>query len=151
MQNNAKLRLQIIQALKDRGGRITQQRLGIIDTLLAFHEPLTANQVLEQVSKVEGEIGMDTVYRNLKTLVELGIINQIVDSGKKGSRFELADEHHHHIVCTSCGDTECLHHCPVDEKRLLDEVNQTGFLLSSHRLELFGLCGKCRIVKFKKV
>jgi Fe2+ or Zn2+ uptake regulation protein len=151
MQNNAKLRLQIIQALKDRGGRITQQRLGIIDALLTFHEPLTANRILEQVSKVEGEIGMDTVYRNLKTLVELGIINQIVDSGKKGSRFELTEEHHHHIVCTSCGVTECLHHCPVDEKRLLDEVNKTGFLLSSHRLELFGLCGNCRIAKSKKI
>ena len=151
MQNNAKLRLQIIQALKDRGGRITQQRLGIIDALLTFHEPLTDNRILEQVSKVEGEIGMDTVYRNLETLVELGIINQIVDSGKKGSRFELTEEHHHHIVCTSCGVTECLHHCPVDEKRLLDEVNKTGFLLSSHRLELFGLCGNCRIAKSKKI
>jgi Fe2+/Zn2+ uptake regulation proteins len=144
MDAKMKIRHGIIQTLKKRGGRITHQRLSIIDVLLESEVPQTAIQLLEQVEKNDSCIGLDTVYRNLKTLVNLGIINQIGDNGKKGSRFELADGHHHHIVCTQCGHMERLFYCPMNEERMTSEINRTGFILGTHRMELFGLCPECQ-------
>ena len=147
MDAREQLRQQIIKELKDRGGRITHQRLITVDVLMEAREAQTVAQIFQEIEKRESCIGLDTVYRNLNTLVELGIINQIGGSGKTGSRFELADGHHHHIVCSQCGQMECLHHCPVDEDRLQKEVARTGFTLSAHRLELFGLCQECQKIK----
>lgn len=144
MDAKEKTRQEIIQTLKERGGRITHQRLSIIEALLDSKEAQTASQLLAAVEKSDSCIGLDTIYRNVKTLVNLGIINQIGGNGKKGSRFELADGHHHHIVCTQCGHMECLHHCPISEDELMKEVKRTGFLLGTHRLELFGLCEECQ-------
>lgn len=144
MEAKEKVREGIIRTLKERGGRITHQRLSIIDVLLSTQEAQTVSQILEKVGTGDNCIGLDTVYRNVKTLVNLGIINQIGGSGKNGSRFELADGHHHHIVCTICGHMECLHHCPINEKDLLTEVGRTGFSLGAHRLELFGICKECQ-------
>lgn len=138
------IRERIVQTLKERGGRITHQRLTIIDVLLNAEEAQTANRLLMEVEKIDPSIGLDTIYRNLNTLVELGIINQIGGSGKKGSKFELSDGHHHHIVCTQCGVMEKLNHCPINEEIFMNEVNQTGFILNTHRLELFGLCEECQ-------
>lgn len=144
MDSREEIRSEIIRTLKERGGRITHQRLSIIDILLNCPEAQTASQLLEKISESDGCIGLDTIYRNLKTLVNLGVINQIGGSGKSGSRFELSDGHHHHVVCTECGALECIHHCPIDEGKMMNEVNRTGFSLSTHRLELFGLCPECQ-------
>ena len=144
MEAKEKVREGIIATLKERGGRITHQRLSIIDVLLNAEEAQTASEILEKVGDGDNYIGQDTIYRNVKTLVNLGVINQIGGNGKKGSRFELADGHHHHIVCTQCCHMECLHHCPISEEKLLTEVGKTGFSLGTHRLELFGLCKDCQ-------
>ncbi len=56
-----------------------------------------------------------------------------------GPRFELAEDHHHHLVCESCGDVSEFEECPLD-LRLLRDVD---FEISSHSLEIYGRCTDC--------
>jgi Fe2+ or Zn2+ uptake regulation protein len=65
--------------------------------------------------------------------------------GKGAPRYELADDHHHHLVCDTCGRIEDVTTCPVEAAGLTRQIQRrTGFAVRSHVLELFGLCRSCR-------
>ena len=80
-----------------------------------------------------------TVYRTLYLLNELGIVRRL-DLGD-GSRYELAEDHHHHIICESCGDISDFEECPLDPERL--PLKSADFEVRSHSLEVYGLCAVC--------
>jgi Fur family ferric uptake transcriptional regulator len=59
-----------------------------------------------------------------------------------GSRYELAEYHHHHMICESCGDISEFEECPLDPELLPPE--SADFEVRSHSLEVYGRCGACR-------
>jgi Fe2+ or Zn2+ uptake regulation protein len=67
----------IIQHIKDKGYKITPQRRAIINALLIPDKPPTAKDVLEIVRNKYPDVGLDTVYRNLKMLADIGCVMQI--------------------------------------------------------------------------
>ena len=79
-----------------------------------------------------------TIYRTLDLFSEIGALRRL-DLGD-GPRFELAEDHHHHMICESCGDVSEFDECPLD-LRLLKE---TGFEVNSHSVEIYGRCTNCR-------
>jgi len=80
-----------------------------------------------------------TVYRSLALLLELGIVRRL-DLGD-GARYELAEDHHHHMICESCGDISEFDQCPLDPGRL---ASRDGFEVRSHSVEVYGWCAACR-------
>ncbi len=80
------------------------------------------------------------MYRTLSLLVELGIVRRL-DLGD-GARYELAEDHHHHMICESCGDISEFEECPLDPERLPSE--NADFEVRSHSLEVYGRCAACR-------
>ena len=134
---------EIINKLKDKGCKITPQRRAVIKSLLKFGKFPTALEVYNDIKPANPDVGLDTVYRNLNLLVGIGVVNQINLPGKDLKVFELAtEEHHHHLVCLSCGEANCLKYCPVDEKGL-QKAAGFEFEIVGHSLELYGYCGKC--------
>ncbi len=85
-------------------------------------------------------MGMATVYRNIKAMLEAGEIAAVkVPNG--GDRYEVAGhEHHHHFLCRACDRVYEVHACPGDMKKLAPK----GFVLESHELTLYGVCSDCR-------
>lgn len=83
---------------------------------------------------------MVTVYRTLDLLSELGLVRRL-DLGD-GSRYELAEDHHHHLICEDCGSVVEFELCPLD-LRMLPEVGE-DFEVRSHSLEVYGRCSSCR-------
>ncbi len=79
-----------------------------------------------------------TVYRTLDLLSEIGAVRRL-ELGD-GPRYELAEDHHHHLVCESCGDVREFEECPLELGRLGD----VGFEVSSHSVEIYGRCAVCR-------
>jgi Fur family transcriptional regulator, ferric uptake regulator len=74
---------------------------------------------------------------------DLGIIRRI-DFREGFERFEFQDHHHHHIVCTDCGQAEEFDLCEVEDiSAHALKMSKKFKVIKDHSLELFGLCNKC--------
>jgi Fe2+ or Zn2+ uptake regulation protein len=137
----------IIKILKEKGCKITPQRRAVVQSLLDLGKFPTAQEIHNSIKKVQPDVGLDTVYRNLNLLVAIGLVNQISVPGKDTKVFELAlGAHHHHLICIGCGEANCLDYCPVDEKGL-QKAAGSEFEIVGHSLELYGYCKKCKVTE----
>jgi Fur family ferric uptake transcriptional regulator len=105
--------------------------------------PLTVKEIHERSQAEMPSLGLATVYRNIKTLLEDDAAIQAVVLPDGETRYEPADlEHHHHFHCRVCGQVFDLQGCGVsipDGAKL-----PGGFEVESHELTLFGRCPGCR-------
>jgi Fur family ferric uptake transcriptional regulator len=103
---------------------------------------VSIEQLLERVRVRVPAAGYSTVYRTLRLLVDAGYATAR-DFGGAHTLFEPADTRHHdHIVCLRCGAVREFEESAIE--RLQDEVaERLGFTITSHRLELYGLCSSC--------
>lgn len=130
--------------LVERGFKFTRPRRDILVTFFACDGHVSAEEIHQRVREVNPEVGLATVHRTLKILVEGGFAEEHTFGGRH-RRFErsLTREHHDHLICSSCG-----HIVEFEEPRiekLQEEVAERfGFTIQDHRLELFGVCGPCR-------
>lgn len=119
--------------------RQTRQRQAIHDAIAEAGAPLSPKEILEQAKvRVEG-LGLATVYRTLKKLVEAGAVTPVEIPGDS-PRFELTGKgHHHHFFCRRCERVFEVEGCPGDFSRFVPR----GFTLDGHELVLFGRCDAC--------
>lgn len=127
-----------------QGLRSTEQRRVIVDTFVAAQSHLTIEELLTLVKQRDPRIGYATVYRTLKMLAESGIANEL-HFGDGFSRYELREalSHHDHLICTSCGKIVEFEE-PEIEQLQARVAESHGFLITSHRHEMYGLCPDCR-------
>jgi Fe2+ or Zn2+ uptake regulation protein len=130
--------------LRDAGQRYTTGRRAIVDRLQGAGHPLTIPEVLQG-----SDLPQSSAYRNLAVLEQAGAVHRIVTSADF-ARYELAEdltEHHHHLICSSCGTVEDFTAPPALERSLHKAVAQvegaTGFAAQHHRLDLLGTCRSC--------
>lgn len=129
--------------LERRGLRPTPQRVGVLAELIKERDDVTA-QGLHQRLRAEGaRIGLATVYRTLAALREKGIVDTLSHHPGELCYRLCADEHHHHLVCTSCHRVIELGDCDL-EPRLQQLAAAHGFVATGHRLDVAGLCATCR-------
>jgi Fur family transcriptional regulator, ferric uptake regulator len=125
--------------------RYTRGRRAIIESLARSDAPLSIPQLLQR----DRSLAQSSAYRNLAVLERAGIVHRIVTSDEF-SRYELAEdltEHHHHLICASCGDVRDFTVSPElegDLDRALGRIaRQHGFSADHHRLDLVGTCSAC--------
>lgn len=126
--------------------RYTTGRRRLVDALLAGGGPMTIAQILT----TDARLAQSTVYRNLAVLEQVGAAARIV-TGDDYARYELTerltDHHHHHLICTSCGDVSDFSLTDQTESRLDDALRRiarnAGFDVEAHRLDLVGTCASC--------
>jgi len=119
--------------------RQTAERKGILATLTRATKPLTAAEIQSCLGTAAHTA---TVYRALQDLVQSGEVRQ-VELGGRAARYELNTEHHHHIVCTSCGEIEDVHAEPKGLEGKVLSQSKKFKTVSSHSLEFFGVCKEC--------
>ena len=129
--------------LRAQGYKITPQRRALLNAFEECHNFPTAQQLLASVRKTQPDVSLDTIYRNLTLLTKLDIIHEIYRSA--GNVYELAEpgHHHHHLVCTECGKTECIDICPMNDQ-YEQEAARKGFTITGHVFEFYGLCQDCQ-------
>lgn len=132
-----------LSMLRKKGYKITPQRRAVLTALDTCGQFPTAQDILEAVRKMQPDVSLDTIYRNLTLLTELGIVHEVYRSA--GNVYEIVEQghHHHHLVCTECGKTECIDICPMNEI-YEKEAEKHGFLVTGHVFEFYGLCWSCR-------
>lgn len=119
--------------------RRTQQRDAIQDALKRADRPLSPQEIHESAGRDVENLGMATVYRNVKAMVDDGWL-RTVDLPGAPSRYELADkEHHHHFHCNRCDRVFEVEDCPGSLQGLAPE----GFQAESHEIILYGRCPEC--------
>jgi Fur family ferric uptake transcriptional regulator len=127
--------------LQENSLNTTQQREAIVEEFLSCQGHVSTDDLLENVRTENKKIGYATVYRTLKLLVEAGLAHAR-DFGDGQTRYEVASDHHDHLICSKCGLV--LEFEDDEIEALQDKVAQRlgGFKIVQHRLELFGLCPK---------
>ncbi|MGD0584989.1 MAG: Fur family transcriptional regulator [Oryzomonas sp.] len=131
------------EILKRLNLKVTPKRLEVMSCL--GNEPLylSADEVWQRVKLRVATIGLPTVYRILDELVAAGVITRIFLADRKQYYFLCANqEHHHHFVCESCRHVEDLEQCVLGEGAL-EMVQRSGGLVTSHILQINGVCGAC--------
>ena len=133
----------LIEAIKERGLRITPQRAIIFEAIEKLKGHITAEEVFQEVQQVNAYISLATVYRTLELLQDMNLVTQ-TNFGQSQAHFALKSHgHHHHLVCIQCRQIE---EFPDD---LLDPVrdhllSDYGFEVRTEHMSLFGLCRACR-------
>src|SRR3954469_7234242 len=90
------------ERLRSDDQRYTAGRRAVVEVLHDAEQPLTIAQVLER----RRDLPQSSVYRNLAVLERVGVVHRIVTTDEF-ARYELAEdltEHHHHLICSRCGD-----------------------------------------------
>ncbi len=122
--------------------RNTKQRDLIINILNKAKKPLSANEILVRAKEKQPNIALTTIYRNLDALYSGDlIVRQRID--EKEYCYEIKKiEHSHYLICKKCKKKIVLPECPLKalESSIMEE---TGFHVISHSLELEGYCEDC--------
>ncbi|HET6652401.1 MAG TPA: Fur family transcriptional regulator [Nocardioides sp.] len=131
--------------LRDRGLRVTRQRVAVMSALAgAPHSG--ADTVLARVRADVGRVSHQAVYDVLNALTDKGIVNRIQPAGSV-ARYELrVGDNHHHLVCRRCGvvtDVDCaVGAAPCLEPQDL-RVHAPGFVLDEAEVIYWGICDPC--------
>ncbi len=130
--------LELIPYLKERGLRITPQRLLILKTIMASEGHPTAEDIHQSIPYTS----LTTIYNNLKLFVKLGIINEL-PYGSALSKYELNHSKHYHIICKTCGEIVDFNYPNLQEiEQLASKL--TNFIISHHHFEVYGICPTCQ-------
>lgn len=129
-----------LSLMKDEGYKYTKRREDILDVFAKQRRYMTARDLLNEIKDVYPGLSFDTIYRNLSLFHELGILEMTELDGEKHFRMACAtDEHHHHFICLSCGQTKEIEACPMNAITTIDgDVEITG-----HKFEVYGYCKQC--------
>ena len=126
--------------------RYTTGRRRLVDALLAGGGPLTISQILD----LDDRLAQSSVYRNLVILEQVEAVTRIVtrdDYARYELTERLTDDHHHHLICTSCGDVADFSLTSQTESSLDSALRRVakkaGFSVEAHRLDLVGVCASC--------
>jgi Fur family transcriptional regulator, peroxide stress response regulator len=132
-------------ALRDRGFRLTAPRHAVLEVVRGIKTHPTAEEVHRLVIRRAPGVSLGTVYRNLRLLVDAGLLGEL--PGPR-ARFDANTRVHHHFTCLRCGriaDVEA----PVAEphlRALSKRVEtRTGLAITHLRIDFFGRCGECQV------
>lgn len=128
--------------LKNHGLKITKPRLAILELLYKNERGLDAESIKLKIQEDDLYIDLSTVYRTLETFYNNNIVSRF-DLGDKKYNYKIKVHNHvHNLQCEICGKNYDLE-CPMN---LIEELitKETGFSLTSHKIELKGICRECQ-------
>jgi len=133
----------MLETLKQHNFRITPQRIAVLRILALSDGHPSVEQIYEEVKKGFPTTSLATVYKTVTLLKEL---NEVLELGfaEGSNRYDGNKPYPHpHLICTKCRkiidpDLESL-------KGVTKELtSETGFQITSHRLDFFGICPDCQ-------
>ncbi|HEX4363056.1 MAG TPA: Fur family transcriptional regulator [Solirubrobacteraceae bacterium] len=128
-------------ALRERGLRVTPQRVVMHRALHELDRHVTADELLEMVGERLPSVSLPTIYATLDLFEELGIVRRVQRAGT--TLFDPRTEPHHHLICTSCGSIEDLD-SKLDTAGLERAAALHGFEHERIEAVVHGRCARCR-------
>lgn len=128
-------------AAEEAGVKLTHQRLEIFREVASSLEHPDAETVFRAVRARMPTVSLDTVYRTLWMLNDLGLITTL-GPRRESVRFDANLEHHHHYVCVRCGLARDFKSVKLNALRIPDAVKEFGSVVATH-VEVRGICDRC--------
>jgi Fe2+ or Zn2+ uptake regulation protein len=128
-------------ALRERGMRVTPQRVVLHRALRELDRHVTADELLDAVADRLPNVSLPTIYATLDLLEELGMVRRVQRAGT--TLFDPRTDSHHHLVCTGCGSIEDLD-SDLDTAALERAAARHGFEHERIEAVVHGRCARCR-------
>jgi Fur family transcriptional regulator, ferric uptake regulator len=119
--------------------RKTRQRDAIRSVFQRTARPLGPQEVLSEAQAEVPGLGIATVYRTIKSLVEEGLLIPIDVPGQPTCYEQSEMEHHHHFHCKKCDRVFDVEGCLAG----ISQLCPPGFRVDSHEIFLYGRCPQC--------
>jgi len=124
--------------------RMTRQRAALLEAIEGQGGFRSAQAIHHDLRARGDAVGLATVYRGLQALADAGVVDSLrTAEGESLYRRCARAEHHHHLVCRSCGRAEEIDG-PSVESWARSVGGAHGFVDIEHVVELFGTCAECR-------
>jgi Fur family ferric uptake transcriptional regulator len=130
--------------MAQHGLKSTRQRSLIIDTFFDAGGHVSVEELWSKVREQDNRVSVATVCRTMKLLAECGLAHAR-NFGDGQTRYEAAvgKHHHDHLICTRCGVIVEFENDRIEAMQ--DAVaRKHGFRVTSHKMELYGLCRACQ-------
>jgi Fur family peroxide stress response transcriptional regulator len=133
----------LVAKLRERGHRLTPQRMAVLKILLNNTEHLGVEQIYERVRVDFPMTSLATIYKTVAVLKDMGEVLEL-NFGDSGSRYDGSKPYSHpHLVCLQCKSISDVDVGSLSE--LPQQVaQQTGYRIVSHRFDFFGVCPRCQ-------
>jgi len=140
--NEVVLKLKRFESAAQQAGlKLTHQRLEIFREIASRMDHPDAIKIYNSVKERIPTVSLDTVYRTLWTLNDLGLIT-IFGYRQESVRFDANLGQHHHFVCVKCGLIRDFENGGFDALKVGKEVREFGSILGT-RIEVRGICNSC--------
>lgn len=128
---------EITRILHAEGKRITEERRVLL-RIITDNPHLAAAEIYQLARKEATKLSLSTVYRTVKLLKELGLV-QLSDLGKGHHHYELGFKEHYHFICLGCGKV-----VEIPSTSAFQELGEKkGFEVIGAEVQLVGYCTKC--------
>jgi Fur family peroxide stress response transcriptional regulator len=134
---------ELITRLKERGHRLTPQRMAVLKILAASEEHPSVEQIYKRVQAEFPMTSLATIYKTVTLLKEMGEVLELGFSDDSNRYDGIRPYPHPHLICIKCKKI-------VDPKVATwsdlpkDVARSTSYQIVSHRLDFFGICPQCQ-------
>lgn len=129
--------------LQENGYRLTAARRAVVEAVQHSTRALTPVEVFDMARKKYRALGLVSVYRTLEKLEELHIIQRVHQPQGCQAFIAASQSHEHLLLCQNCGQVMFFEGDDLDA--LIKVISKkTGYKISEHWLQLFGLCHACQ-------
>lgn len=129
-------------ALGEAGYYVTEPRRVVAEMVADRGDLFTALDLIGEAKRRRLAVGRATVFRALELFEELGLVERLDLPNGEHAYVLCEPAHHHHVICQSCGRGTEVEACGM-EAVAREIEGRTGYVIDSHRVELFGLCPDC--------
>lgn len=132
----------LLSLLKEKGLKLTPQRMVIFRILSKSNQHVTVDQVYQKASAEYPMLSPATVYRNMEQMVDAGLLTRL-DLGGSSMRYDTNLDEHHHFVCSKCGKVSDVYLEDIQYKVDANRSHLEKAKINSLDLHLQGTCGEC--------
>lgn len=140
--------LQTVEKLKASNIRITPQRFAVLEYLIEADSHPTADEIYQALVERFPNVSVATIYNNLRLFTKIGFVKEMT-YGDDSSRFDFSTTQHYHAICEKCGKIEDIYYPGLED---IEETahHLTGYKVTNHRMEVYGICPDCQALQDKK-
>jgi Fur family peroxide stress response transcriptional regulator len=134
---------QMIRRVREKGGRLTPQRLAMLRILSKSEGHPSAEQIYEQIKADFPTTSLATIYKTLSLLKNMGEVLELTFANLSSHYDGNKPYPHPHLICTQCGqilDPEFEAVAGISQEK----ARQTGYKITHQQLNFFGLCPQCQ-------
>ena len=127
--------------LKEHSLKVTFQRTQILD-VIEKHGHIAIEAIYDEVSKIHSSLSLATIYKNIVTMVDRGVLREVPIAGDK-SKYEIKKDDHIHLICKECSSVTDQHLDDSTISTTQNIANSSSFAVEHREGNLYGVCRDC--------